>query len=114
MVAPNNEPTNHFLNDLKPYKEVFEQWGQKIVLVFNDPESLSRFKVDEFPSLPSTVVLGADNNRVIYNEIVNNMKLQSPQHPIILVADTFNRVVFVSQGYSIGLGEQLVKVLKKL
>ena len=114
LVAPNNEPTNHFLNDLKPYKEVFEQWGQKIVLVFNDPESLSRFKVDEFPSLPSTVVLGADNNRVIYNEIVNNMKLQSPQHPIILVADTFNRIVFISQGYSIGLGEQLVKVINQL
>jgi hypothetical protein len=42
------------------------------------------------------------------------MKLKNPNRPLILVADTFNRVVFVSQGYSIGLGEQLVKVLKKL
>ena len=28
--------------------------------------------------------------------------------------DTFNRVVFVSQGYTIGLGEQLMKVIHKL
>ena len=42
------------------------------------------------------------------------MKLQNPNRPIILVADTFNRVVFMSQGYSIGLGEQLIKVIKQL
>jgi hypothetical protein len=42
------------------------------------------------------------------------MKLKNPNRPIILVADTFNRVVFMSQGYSIGLGEQLIKVVKQL
>ena len=42
------------------------------------------------------------------------MKLKSPNKPVILVADTFNRVVFMSQGYSIGLGEQLIKVINKL
>ena len=34
--------------------------------------------------------------------------------PLVTVADTFNRVVFFSQGYSIGLGERLVKVSKSL
>jgi len=42
------------------------------------------------------------------------MKLQSPTYPIIIVADTFNRIVFLSEGYSIGLGEQLVKVINQL
>ena len=36
------------------------------------------------------------------------------QLPMFIVADTFNRVVFVSQGYTIGLGEQLMEVIKKL
>ena len=31
-----------------------------------------------------------------------------------IIADTFNRVVFVSQGYTIGLGEQMQKVFQKL
>ena len=34
--------------------------------------------------------------------------------PIFLIADTFNRVVFVSQGYTIGLGEQLMKTVHGL
>ena len=34
--------------------------------------------------------------------------------PLVLVADTFNRVVFFSEGYSIGLGENIVKTVKAL
>ena len=114
LIDPNSEPTNHFLRDVMPYKEQFEQWGQKMVLLFKDASAASRFKGDDFPSLPSTVVWGTDIDERVYNEIVANMKLKSPNKPIILVADTFNRVVFMSQGYSIGLGEQLIKVINKL
>ena len=43
------------------------------------------------------------------------MKLQNDQLlPIFVIADTFNRVVFSSQGYTIGLGEQMERVIKKL
>ena len=41
------------------------------------------------------------------------MKLKHKESlPIFIIADTFNRVVFVSQGYTIGLGEQLMKTIK--
>ena len=113
LVAPGNEPTNHFLRDVAPYKEDFEKWGQKMVLLFRDTNEAERF-VNDFPQLPESIVWGTDINDNIYNEIVANMKLVKPNRPIILVADTFNRVVFMSQGYSIGLGEQLVKVIKQL
>ena len=113
LVAPGSEPTNHFLRDVMPYKNDFEAWGQKMVLLFRDTNEAERF-VNDFPELPSTVVWGTDINDKIYNEIVANMKLENPNRPIILVADTFNRVVFMSQGYSIGLGEQLIKVVKQL
>ena len=113
VIAPGSEPTNHFLRDVMPYKEEFEKWEQKMVLLFRDKDEAGRF-VNDFPDLPSTVVWGTDIDDKIYNEIVANMKLQNPNRPLILVADTFNRVVFVSQGYSISLGEQLVKVIKQL
>lgn len=114
LIDPTNEPTNHFLRDVMPYKERFEQWGQKMVLLFRDSSAAERFKADDFPGLPSTIVMGTDVDNVIYDEIIRNMKLKSPNMPVILVADTFNRVVFLSQGYSIGLGEQLVKVINQL
>jgi len=33
---------------------------------------------------------------------------------MFILADTFNRVMFSSQGYTIGLGEQLTKVISNL
>ena len=43
------------------------------------------------------------------------MKLQSEtQLPMFILADTFNRVLFCSQGYTIGLGEQLTKGINNL
>ena len=34
--------------------------------------------------------------------------------PLTVVADTFNRVVFNNNGYSIGLGDRLVDVLHEI
>jgi transglutaminase-related protein len=46
---------------------------------------------------------------------VKEMKLRNTEQlPIFIIADTFNRIVFLSQGYTIGLGEQLVKTSSKL
>ena len=50
----------------------------------------------------------------IRKEIVQAMNLNNSILPVFIIADTFNRVVFVSQGYTIGLGEQLMKVVHGL
>lgn len=114
LIDPNSEPSNHFLRDVMPYKDEFEKWGQKMVLLFENAQAASRYKADDFSNLPTTVVMGTDIDGEICNAIKSGMKLSSDGRPIIIVADTFNRVVFVSQGYSIGLGEQLTKVIKSL
>lgn len=114
LIDPNSEPSNHFLRDMMPYKEEFEEWGQKIVLLFDDANAAARYKADDFLLLPSTVIMGTDIDGEISRSIKGAMKLKGDGRPVIIVADTFNRVVFVSQGYSIGLGERLVKIIKTL
>ena len=114
LIDPNSEPSNHFLRDVMSYKDTFEQWGQKMILLFEDTDAATRFKADDFSNLPSTVVMGTDINNTITQELVSGMKLSNHNLPIIIVADTFNRIVFLSQGYSIGLGEQLAKVINQL
>ena len=43
------------------------------------------------------------------------MKLQNANTlPIFLIADTFNRVVFESHGYTIGLGDRLLHTIHQL
>jgi len=115
IVAPNQEPTNHALRDIGAYKKQMEQWGRKMVLLFQNEDEAQRFNFEEFNSmLPSTVVWGTDVDGRISKEVREQMKLTSPSLPIFLVCDTFNRVVFCLQGYTINLGEQMMKVIRKL
>ena len=39
---------------------------------------------------------------------------QGSELPLIVLGDTFNRVVFASQGYTIGLGEQIKNTVSKI
>ena len=34
--------------------------------------------------------------------------------PVVIIADTFNRVVFISQGYTIGIGERVAQIVEEL
>lgn len=71
-------------------------------------------KVGEFAQLPNTVVWGFDAKGNMMSEIREQMNLTSPSLPVFLICDSFNRVVSVHQGYTINLGEQLLKVIRKL
>lgn len=115
VLGVGQEPTNHALRDIAKLGAQFEQWGRPIVLLFPDNPHAKVFNPQEFPGLPSTIRYGTDKNNVILKELLANLKLNSYGGlPVIIIADTFNRVVFVSQGYSIGVGDKLLKTISNL
>ena len=115
ILGARQEPTNHAMRDIAAVKEDLEAWGQKIVLLFPDEDGYKKFDPKEFGELPNTIVYGIDNKHVNQQEMVKALKLDHPNTlPIFIIADTFNRVVFVSQGYTIGLGEQMMQIIHKL
>ena len=115
MIGVGQEPTNHALKDIAKVAQVFEKWGRPIVILFEDEASAKKFRISEFPGLPKNIIFGIDKDGSCRKEMVENMKLQNKNLlPIFTISDTFNRVVFLSQGYTIGLGEQLESVIKRL
>jgi len=115
ILGVGQEPTNHALHDIEKMKESFEAWGRPVVLLFESEAEAAKFNHDEFPGLPSTVQFALDKDGSVRKQIAREMKLMNEkQMPMFIIADTFNRVVFVSQGYTIGLGEQMQGVFKKL
>ena len=115
LIGVGQEPTNHALKDIAKVAQVFEKWNRPIVLLFEDEASAKKFRISEFPGLPKNIIFGIDKDGSCRKEVVENMKLQNKNLlPIFTISDTFNRVVFLSQGYTIGLGEQLESVIRKL
>ena len=114
LVGMGQEPTNHALRDICKAGTEFNRWGRPLLLLFESEEEARKFKADDYGRLPQNTFLGIDADGSLRQQIMTNMKLTNEQLPIFLIADTFNRVVFCSQGYTIGLGEQLLWTIKKL
>lgn len=115
LLKPNHEPSNHVIRDLAEASDRLEESGRPILLLTEGSEG-NRFGIDlrDFPPLPSTASLGNDRDGSILEGIRESVNLSGADLPILIVADTFNRVVFISHGYTIGIGDKLATLLSKL
>ena len=103
FLTPRQEPSVHAINDLIAAKSGLEAWGRPILLL-TTAEGLGWLK-EYSASLPSNIHLGI---------IPDGLDLKDRRMPYFLLADTFNRVFFTTEGYTIGLGDQLVTAIAKL
>ena len=119
FIAPGQEPTNHALRDLTAARTELAAWGRPIILLAPEGVELSSYlSRPEFQGLPSTVSFGTDVRGLFASSLSGLRSLYGSQtaadYPVFLIADTFNRVVFCSCGYTIGLGTQLSNITSKL
>ncbi|MDR1879109.1 MAG: transglutaminase-like domain-containing protein [Bacteroidales bacterium] len=114
LLEAKKEPVNHALHDIAAVASEFEKWGRPMVFLFPNKTELNTFDANEFKTLPQNIIFGIDEQAVVYNMLKTSMDLSARNLPIFVIADSFGRVVFISQGYRIGLGEQLLNVVKKL
>jgi hypothetical protein len=114
LISPNHEPSTHALNDISAVASQLEGTGVKIMLLFDSAESASRFNREAFPKLPTNVVFGIDNGGASRRDITESLHLDNPVNPVFVIADTFNRVVWLSTGYTIGTGDQLLNILHRV
>jgi transglutaminase-like putative cysteine protease len=125
ILEPGKEPTNHVLRDLAVAREKLEAWGRPIVLLCANETAMHRLQVEmsegRYGLLPDTIILGLDTEGAVQKGIEKGMKVGPSSDtgaptrlPLVILADTFNRVYFLSEGYTIGLGEQLAATVAKL
>lgn len=115
IIAPGQEPTNHALRDIAKVRERLDKWGRTFVLLFENEADAAKFRAADYGTLPAKTVFGIDEGGKILKAIkASKLVGENANLPVFLIADTFDRVVFASQGYTIGLGEQIQKIADKL
>ncbi len=102
FLTPRQEPSVHAVNDLVSAREALEEWGRPILLL-TTRDGFEWLK--EYSSqLPSNTLFG----------ISPEAEMSGHEMPRVMIADTFNRIFFSTEGYTIGLGDQLVTAMAKL
>lgn len=115
LLNATHEPSVHAINDIAALAKELEQAGRPMLLLAPDEEGEAKLlNALSTKTMPSTVSTGRDIDGAIAAELIEGLKLTPDALPIFVIADTFNRVVFVSQGYTIGLGDQILDILHKI
>ncbi|KAA6314443.1 hypothetical protein EZS27_034941, partial [termite gut metagenome] len=115
ILGPRQEPTNHAMRNIATIASDLNAWNRSIILLFKSEEDWKGFDKSEFGVLPETIVYGIDEADKITDMITGAMKLTDKNKlPLFIIADTFGRVVYVSQGYNTNMGEQLIKTIRKI
>ena len=114
VLGAGEEPTNHALRDLARLASDLEAWGRTLLLLFPDEAAYQSYLKHPIDGLPSTVRFGIDQDGVIEKELATNLRLSEGKRPVFVVGDTFNRVVYASQGYNTSLGTMLERLVREL
>lgn len=101
FLTPRHEPSVHAVNDLISAKEGLEKWGRPIMLLTSE-DGLEWLK-EYSDRLPANVQYGIAPKNLLEGSM-----------PRVMIADTFNRVFFQTEGYTIGLGDQILGAVAKL
>lgn len=116
LIKAGHEPSNHILHDLEREATALQAWGRAILVLFPSHEDYEKFQKtsNEFAALPGNIIFGVDEDGVCMRDLQNTGLVHNNALPIVFIGDTFNRVVFRTQGYTIGIGTQLRQTIAKL
>lgn len=114
FISPDKEPSKHVLADIPLSKNFFENWNGEFIYVL-EPNTTKSFKPENFPGQPKNSFYANDINSNFLKEISKTVKnMTVDNYPIVLVIDSNNSILYFSQGYKIGINEQIIKTINAI
>ena len=114
LIEANKEPTNHLLRDMSGMKDDFENLGVPLYFVFKDADHQAKFNRADFRVFPSVMQWGTDLDGRLLKGLAEGLRLTNTESlPLIVLLNAKGEVVFVSQGYRVGLGTQIMNIINR-
>lgn len=104
ITGVHDEPTIHAIGQLSEMAGRINEWGRKVIVLDGAvPQGLEN------------MVHGNDVDRKIYDMLCAGVEHSGPMTlPLVAVADSFGRIVYLSSGYNTSMESQLSHVLSQL
>jgi transglutaminase-like putative cysteine protease len=110
-AEPDKEPTRHIFNDLPLLKKELDAWGGKFLVLSVGSDKNSILKPESVKGLPVNTSYAADDQLTILSSCVSFIQQPEISLPLVIVTDVKGNIHFVSSGYRIGIGEQILKYI---
>ncbi len=114
-IDPDKEPSKHVLADIPAVKDIIEKWGGGMIFLLPNEKVSSSFVPANFPNLPLQSIFAFDKSAKMLSAISKLRKRNSHENlPVIVITDKKGNLIYYSEGYKIGIGEQIAKALAPL
>jgi transglutaminase-like putative cysteine protease len=111
FIEPDKEPTKHLLADLKQRTKELGEWKGRIILVCPSEKEMKDFSAKDSRELPANAIYTFQPAFPISN-FSTLLKTGGKSLPAVIFINPKGEVNFVSEGYRIGTGDELVKLTK--
>ena len=108
-IDPEKEPTKHIFNDLPVLKSELDAWGGYFLFLSDSQRNGKAFSTEDFKGLPKNSLYAIDPGlAALINVHFPGCSPDSPL-PFLIISDKDGNIRYSSSGYSIGIGEQILK-----
>ncbi len=108
-----SEPEKHLMADLELVKNDMETWGGDIV--FATAKTPDAKLLSLYPNLPKQTTFVQDKHKSVQKQILKATGFDfSNEYPLLCFISKTGEIFFLSEGYRIGSGESLLKVIHQL
>ena len=108
-----SEPEKHLMADLELVKNDMEAWGGDII--FATVKTPDEKLLSLYPDLPKQTIFVQDKHKNIQKQIIKATDFDfSDEYPLLCFISRTGEIFFLSEGYRIGSGESLLKVIHQL
>ena len=110
IIEPDKEPSKHVLNDIQKVKNDLDKLNSTYIFIIQKKNLSATFKAEDY-NLPynSAFVVVEENPKSLLN--INIEKESKNALPMVLIINKKGEIIYHSEGYKIGIGNDILKLL---
>ena len=110
-LEPGKEPTRHLLNDLPLFIDEYNAWKGYFIFLIDPSVTQDGFDPEDVEGLPERSVFIKDNELSLMASTLGKGSTDRLL-PVVVCCDHEGTITYLSEGYRIGTGEQILKKLR--
>ncbi len=111
-INPGQEPSRHILNEIPDVLPGLKKWGGSLVFLIPGNLPAGTFSPKDYKELAGYALFFTDEKALLMHEVRKQYgKKDKAVFPVIIVVDTKGNLYDYTEGYRVGIGNHLVKVL---
>lgn len=109
-IQPDKEPSKHIFQDLTLLKKEIDRSGFHFVFMIAEQDLSDTFAPDQWKNLPANSRFVVIPNLSSIQEIELAVgKIVTKSYPVVIKVNKDGEITFLSTGYKIGIGEDLIR-----